>query len=166
MCVCDLGGVYIKPARPWVVVHLPSSLATIKRRRPASCRPVVVVSSAVLSCPAVLPSSAVVSPGCLPVVSCRLSAVVVCRLSSVLSSRSRFDSRLRFALPCFPIHPRQIHLYCASLLVVPVVSILSFLAPILQTLCTFCRENNFNFIVYFQCPLSWKCILAQWCENK
>ena len=36
MCVCDLGGVYIKPTRPWVVVPLPSSLATIERRRPVS----------------------------------------------------------------------------------------------------------------------------------
>jgi len=29
MCVCDLGGVYIKPTRPWVVVHPPSPLANV-----------------------------------------------------------------------------------------------------------------------------------------
>ena len=33
MCVCDLGGVYIKPTRPWVVVPTPSSLATVTLSR-------------------------------------------------------------------------------------------------------------------------------------
>ena len=89
MCVCDLGGVYIKPTRPWVVVPLPSPLATIKRRRPASCRPVVVVSSAVLSCRVL--SCRVLS--CRVLSSSRpvVSSVCCRRLSSVVSQLLRFE---------------------------------------------------------------------------
>ena len=140
MCVCDLGGVYIKPTRPWVVAPLPSPLATIKRR-PVQ-RPVVhrlsscPVLPAVAACRPVVLSSAVLC--CRRVVS---SAVVVCRLSSVLSAwrlRVFASSRLAAASPFSPI-------FCA----IPAsLFTLSKLYPLREISASF--HSRFN--PYFPCP--------------
>ena len=148
MCVCDLGGVYIKPTRPWVVVPLPSSLATIERRRPASCRPVVVVSSAVLSCPVVSCRPVVIVIVWRPV----LPAVAVCRLASVvwpvvygavLSSAVVFAPSF-CAIP-FPLfaHQKSISLREISVLISTVLKLAFWFGKFNETLK---KRQGFSFI--------------------
>ena len=202
MCVCDLGGVYIKPTRPWVVAPIPSSLATIKRRRPVSlcqlvqltCSPCHLVTwvpgylftsghlvtwssashlviwssgqlvvwrlASVLSC--LLLSSSVLVPA---VAVCRLSPAVLC-CRRVVSSACRVlccrvVSSVCWRLSCLPVafapftfapsfRPSRFHYSpspnsspCGkSLLVVPVVSILTFPALILQALSFFWQDYS------------------------
>ena len=156
MCVCDLGGVYIKPTRPWVVVPLPSSLANVHS---SSCRPsssvvvssgrrlpVVCLSSAVICRPVVCLSSSVPSchlssvvchlSSCRPVVCCRLASVVQRPASSVHPVHRLAAASLRpsFAPSRFPYSTRSsLSLSSASLLVFLVVAILTFPALILQS---------------------------------
>ena len=117
MCVCDLGGVYIKPTRPWVVAPLPSPLATVT----LSPRLAVSPRHLVTSSPRHLVHLVTWSPGYL-FTSGHLVAWLPCCLvtwsrCAVICSRLRvFHLRAHlFDLPCFPIRPCQIHsLLCAS----------------------------------------------------
>ena len=124
MCVCDLGGVYIKPTRPWVVVPLPSSLATIKRRRPVSLCQLVQLTCSPCHLVTWLPGYLFTSGHLVTwssashLVIWSSGQLVVWRLASVLSAcRLAAASILAHLLRDrgSPIHPLQIHsLLCAS----------------------------------------------------
>ena len=149
MCVCDLGGVYIKPTRPWVVAPLPSPLATVT----LSPRLAVSPRHLVTSSPRHLVHLVTWSPGYL-FTSGHLVAWLPCCLvtwsrCAVICSRLRVFAPFTFA-PIFLTFPVSLFAlakfipYCAPLLVFILVSILTFPALILQTRCTFCREYSFS----------------------
>ena len=144
--------------RPPPVVH-----CTIKRRpvqrpavqRPSSCRPVVVPSCLLLSSsvlvpavavcrlsPAVLCCRRVVSSAC-RVLCCRVVSSVCWRLSCLPVAFAPFTFAPSFRPSRFHYSPSPNSSPCGkSLLVVPVVSILTFPALILQALSFFWQDYS------------------------
>ena len=158
MCVCDLGGVYIKPTRPWVVAPPPSSIATSQHVAVSLCRCVTLSPCHLVTLsPGRVWSRLVALCGHLVIRSSGHLVIWSSPGHPVILSRLRAFASFAFApIFCpslFPLFARsKFILYCASPLVVPIVSILSSPAPILQTRCTFCRDNSLSF--YSQ-RLSW-----------
>ena len=123
MCVCDLGGVYIKPTRPWVVAPLPSPFATIKRRRPVSlCQLVQLTCSPrhlftlspchLFTCSRLVIWSRLVASGHLFTWSSASHLVTWSSCHLVICSRLRVSQLLRLhahlsPFPVPPIHPRK-----------------------------------------------------------
>ena len=173
MCVCDLsfkcvcaiweGYILNPPARGWSSPyrrHLPlspCSPVSLCHLVQLTCSPVHLVTPGhVWSCLVTSGHLFTWSPGYL-FTSGHLVAWLPCclvtwsRCAVICSHLRAFHLRAHlFDLPCFPIRPRQIHLYCASLLVFILVSILSSLALILQALSFFWQDYSFSF--YSQRP--------------
>ena len=141
MCVCDLGGVYIKPTRPWVVAPLPSSLATITLSPVSLCHLVQLTCSRLAICSRLvtwLPGHLVIWSRCAVIWSsdrvfassrlrsCFTFSPIFCAIRVSLFARSKFIS--------------TVNIFLFSKL----VSILSSPAPILQTRCTFCRDYSLS----------------------